>query len=211
MALNTPVQPHRPARQFPVRTRPHKQREKTAKAEAGFGFEKRMRDVRILVLSSSATHALHPAVCPLSKAGRNGLAGASSAMDGARRGTRGEGALLAKQCFASARTPSRQRLGRTPAGGGSCRPPPAHSGLPKSRTAQSRRSALLLLLLPARGRHHVHQLLAVPLATRSTFGVTNTSSSALSLLRPRCLNRLPRNGTSPRNGTLLMLLRSVNS
>ncbi|PTA70598.1 hypothetical protein C9412_17710 [Stenotrophomonas sp. Nf1] len=29
----------------------------------------------------------------------------------------GEGALLAKHCFASARTPSRRRLGRTPEGG----------------------------------------------------------------------------------------------
>ncbi|PAM68394.1 hypothetical protein CEK00_18075 [Stenotrophomonas maltophilia] len=34
----------------------------------------------------------------------------------------GEGALLAKHCFASARTPSRRRLGRTPEGD-SRRPP----------------------------------------------------------------------------------------
>ncbi|GEM_PF-3081225 len=33
------------------------------------------------------------------------------------RAPMGEGALLAKHCFASARTPSRQRLGRTPEGG----------------------------------------------------------------------------------------------
>src|SRR5690606_24175338 len=39
-------------------------------------------------------------------------------------------------------------------------------------------------------------------ATRRIFGVTNTSSSAFSLLRVLRLNRLPRNGMSPRNGIL---------
>lgn len=85
---------------------------------------------------------------------------------------------------------------------------PAHPVMP-ARPANGKgphRAALSLLHSDAR------QLTAgVFRDTRSTLGVTNTSSSALSLLRLRFLNRLPRNGTSPRNGTLLTLLRSVNS
>ena len=58
------------------------------------------------------------------------------------RAPRGEGALLAKHCFASARTHSRQRLGRTPEGG-------ARRVLP-TRTAppnpQKPRAALALAL-----------------------------------------------------------------
>ena len=49
------------------------------------------------------------------------------------------------------------------------------------------------------------------LATDNTFGVMKISSSALSFKRPFFLNRLPRNGMSPRNGTLETLERSVNS
>ncbi len=48
-----------------------------------------------------------------------GLAGCAGQRTRARRhrAPRGEGALVAKHCFASARTHSRQRLGRTPEGG----------------------------------------------------------------------------------------------
>ncbi len=56
----------------------------------------------------------------------------------------GEGALLAKHCFASARTHSRQRLGRT-AERGLRRVLPTHTVPPSSQTTQSR---LLLLTLP---------------------------------------------------------------
>ncbi len=51
----------------------------------------------------------------------------------------GEGALLAKHCFASARTHSRQRLGRA-AERGLRRVPPARTALPTT-------DCLLLLLL----------------------------------------------------------------
>ncbi len=62
------------------------------------------------------------------------------------RAPMGEGALLAKHCFASARTHSRQRLGRTPEGvyGVSCQPPP-------SRPTISNPEPLWLWLLPAAG------------------------------------------------------------
>ncbi|PTA71170.1 hypothetical protein C9412_14275 [Stenotrophomonas sp. Nf1] len=72
----------------------------------------------------------------------------------------GEGALLAKHCFASARTPSRRRLGRTPEGG-SRRPPqpdpPRHpSGNPpltltSLRPLRVQGAALRRAPLPERG------------------------------------------------------------
>ncbi|MBA0401458.1 hypothetical protein D7U83_16620 [Stenotrophomonas maltophilia] len=65
----------------------------------------------------------------------------------------GEGALLAKHCFASARTHSRQRLGRT-AERDLRRPP--QPDLPRHPT-DSRLLLLLRLLLlrlPASGRHY---------------------------------------------------------
>ena len=52
----------------------------------------------------------------LSGVGRRGLAGPLTPWM-APSSPMGEGALLAKHCFASARTLSRQRLGRTPEGG----------------------------------------------------------------------------------------------
>ncbi len=58
------------------------------------------------------------------------------------RAPRGEGALLAKHCFASARTHSRQRLGRT-AERGSRRVLPAHTAPPNQ---QKTRAALALAL-----------------------------------------------------------------
>ena len=64
------------------------------------------------------------------------------------RAPRGEGALLAKQCFASARTPSRQRLGRAAerVHGVSCLPtPPRHP--------TECRFCCCCVLLPASGRH----------------------------------------------------------
>ncbi|TIK67470.1 hypothetical protein E4416_08275 [Stenotrophomonas maltophilia] len=63
------------------------------------------------------------------------------------RAPMGEGALLAKHCFASARTHSRQRLGRS---GGSRRVLPTHTA-PLNRH-ESR--AALALGLPASGRHY---------------------------------------------------------
>src|SRR6476661_2823190 len=48
-------------------------------------------------------------------------------------------------------------------------------------------------------------------ATRNTFGVTKTSSSALLLVRLFFLNRLPRIGMSPRNGIFDMSCWSLIS
>ncbi len=62
------------------------------------------------------------------------------------RAPRGEGALLAKHRFASARTPSRQRLGRP---GGSRRVLPTHTAPPNTQKPR----AALALDLPASGRH----------------------------------------------------------
>ena len=66
------------------------------------------------------------------------------------RAPRGEGALLAKHCFASARTHSRQRLGRTPEGvhGVSCQPTPPR---PTNRNPEPLWLWLWLWLLPAAG------------------------------------------------------------
>ncbi|GEM_PF-835065 len=61
------------------------------------------------------------------------------------RAPMGEGALLAKHCFASARTPSRQRLGRTPEGG-LRRVLPVHTAPPTHRQP---RAALALALAVA--------------------------------------------------------------
>ncbi len=63
------------------------------------------------------------------------------------RAPRGEGALLAKHCFASARTHSRQRLGRS---GGSRRVLPTHTAPPNTQKPR----AALALDLPASGRHY---------------------------------------------------------
>jgi len=52
------------------------------------------------------------------------------------RAPMGEGALLAKHCFASARTPSRQRLGRTPEGG-LRRVLPAHTTPPNQQKTRA--------------------------------------------------------------------------
>lgn len=49
------------------------------------------------------------------------------------------------------------------------------------------------------------------LATVSIFGVIKINNSALSFKRPFFLNRLPKKGMSPRNGTFDKLERSVNS
>ena len=59
----------------------------------------------------------------------------------------GEGALLAKHCFASARTHSRQRLGRVPEGDLQRPPQPDPPRHPAG-------TQLLLRLLPASGRHY---------------------------------------------------------
>ncbi|MBA0280342.1 hypothetical protein D7Y44_03480 [Stenotrophomonas maltophilia] len=63
----------------------------------------------------------------------------------------GEGALLAKHCFASARTHSRQRLGRAPEG--DLRRPPQPDPL-RHPTGSPLLLRLLLLRLPASGRHY---------------------------------------------------------
>ncbi|HEP1205300.1 TPA: hypothetical protein QEN11_00150 [Stenotrophomonas maltophilia] len=59
----------------------------------------------------------------------------------------GEGALLAKHCFASARTHSRQRLGRAPEG---YLQRPLQPDPPRPAAGNQ----LLLLPLPASGRHY---------------------------------------------------------
>ncbi|MBA0328121.1 hypothetical protein D7U76_07955 [Stenotrophomonas maltophilia] len=69
----------------------------------------------------------------------------------------GEGALLAKHCFASARTHSRQRLGRAPEGDLQRPPQPDPPRHPSAGPL-----LLLLLRLPASGRHYPR----VPGATR---------------------------------------------
>ncbi|RTQ88882.1 hypothetical protein EKL94_11620 [Stenotrophomonas maltophilia] len=67
------------------------------------------------------------------------------------RAPMGESALLAKHCFASARTHSRQRLGRT-AERGSRRP---RTPTPPRQPTECQLLLLLLLLrLPASGRHY---------------------------------------------------------
>ncbi len=65
------------------------------------------------------------------------------------RAPRGEGALLAKHCFASARTHSRQRLGRTPEGGFTACPASPHR---PTKPAENQ-SRFGFGLLPASGRH----------------------------------------------------------
>ncbi|CAQ44992.1 hypothetical protein Smlt1453 [Stenotrophomonas maltophilia K279a] len=66
----------------------------------------------------------------------------------------GEGALLAKHCFASARTHSRQRLGRAPEG---YLQRPLQPDPPRPAAGNQ----LLLLPLPASGRHY-HGCRALP-------------------------------------------------
>ena len=66
------------------------------------------------------------------------------------RAPMGEGALLAKHCFASARTHSRQRLGRTPEGG-SRRVLPTHTAPAQPTETQPLWLLLWLWLLPAAG------------------------------------------------------------
>ncbi len=83
----------------------------------------------------------------LSKAGRCGLAGPLAPWMAPSSPPRGEGALLAKHCFASARTHSRQRLGRS---GGSRRVLPTHTAPPNTQKPR----AALALDLPASGRHY---------------------------------------------------------
>ena len=65
------------------------------------------------------------------------------------RAPMGEGALLAKHCFASARTHSRQRLGRTAERDSRRLPQPDRPRHPSECTL-----LLLLLRLPASGRHY---------------------------------------------------------
>ncbi len=67
------------------------------------------------------------------------------------RAPRGEGALLAKHCFASARTHSRQRLGRTPEGGFTACPASPHR--PAKPAENQSRFGFGFGLLPASGRH----------------------------------------------------------
>ena len=125
-------------------------------------------------ISSSATHALahrhretvgggavwvgrtvgamgpRPASGGLGRTPNPGLAVCAGQRTRARRhrAPRGEGALLAKHCFASARTHSRQRLGRTPEGG-LRRVLPTHTAPPNP---QKPRAALALALASARRR-----------------------------------------------------------
>ena len=67
------------------------------------------------------------------------------------RAYRGEGALLAKHCFASARTHSRQRLGRAPEGDLQRPPQP---GPPRHPIGNQLLPLPLPLRLPASGRHY---------------------------------------------------------
>ncbi|MET4599535.1 hypothetical protein ABIA73_003286 [Stenotrophomonas sp. 2694] len=93
-----------------------------------------------------------PCSCPPSPGngrGRGGVGWQDRWRHGWRhRAPMGEGALLAKHCFASARTHSRQRLGRTPEGG-SRRVLPTHTAPPNP---QKPRAALALALASARRR-----------------------------------------------------------
>ncbi|PTA73139.1 hypothetical protein C9412_00005, partial [Stenotrophomonas sp. Nf1] len=92
-------------------------------------------------------------------------------------------ALLAKHCFASARTPSRRRLGRTPEGG--LRRPPQ----PDPPCHPSENPLLLLLLrlrLPASGRHY-HRCRVQP--GRTTGAGCNPADTHPVL---RCGHRQPR-------------------
>ncbi len=86
----------------------------------------------------------------LSKVGRCGLAGPLAPWM-APSSPRGEGALLAKHCFASARTHSRQRLGRTPEGGFTACPASPHR--PAKPAENQSRFGFGFGLLPASGRH----------------------------------------------------------
>ncbi len=67
------------------------------------------------------------------------------------RAPMGEGALLAKHCFASARTPSRQRLGRTPEGG-LRRVLPAHTAPPNQQKPRAALALALALALAVAGQ-----------------------------------------------------------
>ena len=93
-----------------------------------------------------------PCSCPPSPGngrGRGGVGWQDRWRHGWRhRAPMGEGALLAKHCFASARTHSRQRLGRTPEGG-SRRVLPTHTTPPNP---QKPRAALALALALASAR-----------------------------------------------------------
>ncbi len=106
------------------------------------------------------------------------------------RAYRGEGALLAKHCFASARTHSRQRLGRT-AERGSRRPP--QSDPPRLPTGNP-----LFVLLPASGRHYRRCRAASPaerppyFKRSSRLPPAHTTASQATPCHPHCASaRLP--------------------
>ena len=172
-AAHVPAQPTRPATDS-FRVRPPRKRKRRSKAEADrFALHPRMAWIYRV---DQGRHPPAVAVDPPSPGNCRGWGGVGP-QDRWRHGwrhraPRGEGALLAKHCFASARTHSRQRLGRF---GGLRRVLQPHTAPPNR---QQPRAALALALASAgAGLQALHNNYVTQPAITSNARIASHSSS----------------------------------